>query len=585
MMTVSQYVGQVLYNARWWLYPQILVGVVWAFDISFRPYLIKQLLDALTITTPATVYHDIALPVILYIIMSLIMVGMFRLYDYTVMMVSPAIKRSIAESLLNHLMLHSHAFYQIHFAGSLGNKVRDAMNGMADLVKKTIDRFIAHGLAIIIAIITLWTVNGWFALALTTWVSIFCIIALVMSKKAHQLSEASAAKQSTLVGYLVDVISAMMTVRLFAGSSLERNNLKKKIDKYADAQRTRASFFLYLFTFQGLSFVMYQTLCLWWLTYYFKLGKITAGDFALVLSINSAIVDCLWYLVQGVEECVELYGNVTQGLQTILIPPYIVDKLEARQLIVDHGVIQFDSVSFQYKSQEPLFNNLSVTIGGGQKVALVGFSGSGKTTFINLLLRIFDLSGGAIYIDDQDITHVTQESLRKVIGMVPQDPIFFNRSIMENIRYGRPDALDEEVIVAAQKAYAHDFIMRMPQGYNAMIGERGSKLSGGQRQRLAIARAMLKNAPILVLDEATSALDTITEQKIQDALKVLMAGKTVLAVAHRLSTIEAMDRILVFEKGVIVEDGTHQELVAHNGVYARLWALQSRGMLQEKKAA
>ncbi len=584
-MTVSGYIGQVLQHARGWLYAQIVVGVVWAFDISFRPYLIKKLLDALTVATPATVYQDIAMPVILYIVMSLIMVGMFRLYDYTIMMVSPTIKRYIAESLLNHLMHHSHAFYQTHFAGSLGNKMRDAMNGMADLVKKTIDRFIAHGLAIIIAIITLWTVNSWFAMALTLWVLIFCAIAWLMSKKAHQLSEASAAKQSALIGYLVDVIGAMMTVRLFTGIPLERDNLKRKIDKYANAQRTRALFFLYLFTFQSLSFVIYQALCLWWLAYYFKLGQITAGDFALVLSINSAIVDCLWYLVQGVEECVELYGNVTQGLHTILTPPHIIDAPDATPLVVDHGTIQFDGVSFQYKSQEMLFNNLSIAISGGQKVGLVGFSGSGKTTFINLLLRIFDLSGGAIYIDDQDITHVTQDSLRKAIGMVPQDPIFFNRSIMENIRYGRPDATDEEIVTAAQKAYAHDFIMRMPQGYNAMIGERGSKLSGGQRQRLAIARAMLKNAPILVLDEATSALDTVTEQKIQDALKTLMEGKTVLAVAHRLSTIEAMDRILVFEKGVIVEDGTHQQLIAHNGVYARLWAMQSGGMLQEKKAA
>jgi ATP-binding cassette subfamily B protein len=342
---------------------------------------------------------------------------------------------------------------------------------------------------------------------------------------------------------------------------------------------------LYLFTFQGLSFVVYQALCLWWLTYYFKQGNITAGDFALVLSINSAIVDCLWYLVQGVEECVELYGEVTQGLQTILVPPSIVDATTAMPLVVARGAIRFDHVSFQYKTQEPLFNGLSIDIPGGQKVGLVGFSGSGKTTFINLILRIFDISDGAIYIDDQNIKEVTQDSLRHAIGIVPQDPAFFNRSVMDNIRYGKPTATDEEVIEAAKKAHAHEFIMRMPHVYNAMIGERGAKLSGGQRQRFAIARAMLKNAPILILDEATSALDTVTEHKIQDALKILMDGKTVLAVAHRLSTIEAMDRILVFEKGAIVEDGSHHELITRNGVYAKLWAMQSGGMLQERKTA
>jgi ATP-binding cassette subfamily B protein len=303
------------------------------------------------------------------------------------------------------------------------------------------------------------------------------------------------------------------------------------------------------------------------------------------LSINSAIVDCLWYLVQGVEECVELYGSVTQGLQTILAPPSIVDLPNAMPLAVSNGVIRFENVVFQYKSQEPLFNGLSITITAGQKVGLVGFSGSGKTTFINLILRIYDLSSGAIYIDDQNIADVTQESLRAAIGIVPQDPAFFNRSVMDNIRYGKPTASDDEVIEAAKKAHAHEFVVRMPQGYNAMIGERGAKLSGGQRQRLAIARAMLKNAPILILDEATSALDTVTEQKIQDALKILMEGKTVLAIAHRLSTIEAMDRILVFEKGTIVEDGSHQELITRDGVYARLWAMQSGGMLQSKKIA
>lgn len=583
-MTVSFYIRQVLYNARWWLYAQSFVGVVWAIDLSFRPYLVKQILDILMATTPATVYHDIAVPVIVYIVMSLIMVGIFRLYDYTMLMVGPAMKKYIAETLMERLMNHAHAFYQVHFAGSLGNKVKDVMHGMPELTKKFIDRFIAHGLAILIATLTLWTVNIWFAAALTVWILIFCVISWYVSHIAHTMSEASASKQSGLMGYIVDVIGTMMTVRLFSGMRQERENLAQRIHKYTLAQRTREWFFLYLFTFQGLSFVLYQAFCLWWLAACFKRGTITAGDFALVLSINSSIVDCLWYLVQGVEECVELYGSVTQGVSTILTPYALIDAPNAQTLVVTQGSIKFDNVSFQYKSQEPLFNGLSVTIPGGQKVGLVGFSGSGKTTFINLILRIFDTTGGAIFIDDQNIQEVTQESLRKAIGIIPQDPAFFNRSIIENLRYGT-SATDEEVTAAAEKSFAHEFIIRIPQGYNAMVGERGTKLSGGQRQRLAIARAMLKNAPILILDEATSALDTVTEQKIQNALKILMEGKTVLAVAHRLSTIEAMDRILVFDKGAIVEDGTHQELIARNGLYANLWNLQSGGRLQERKTA
>lgn len=582
-MNVSLYVWQVLYNVRWWLCAQCCVAIIWAIDLSFRPYLIKLVLDVLATTSPGAIYDDIWMPVVLYISMSLMMVGVFRVYDYIALMVSPAIKRYVAETLMIEMMGHTHQFYQTNLAGSLGNKIKDTMTGMSDLTKKIIDRFFSHGLAILIASITLWTVNVWFASALTVWIIIFSMVSFFMARTAHAMSETTAAMRSGLMGYIVDVISSMMTVRLFSGSAREKQNLSKRLNKYINAERARDWYFLYLFTFQGVSFVAYQALCLWWLVDGFKRGMITPGDFALVLSINSAIVDCLWYLVQDVGECTELYGNVTQALRTILVAHDVVDVRNAQPLIVSHGSIRFDKVNFQYKSHDLLFSDLSITIPAGQKVGLVGFSGSGKTTFVNLILRIFDVSAGAIYIDDQDIKLVTQESLRYAIGMIPQDPAFFNRSVMDNLRYGKHDATDEEIIAAAQKAHAHDFIMRMPQGYNAMVGERGVKLSGGQRQRLAIARAMLKNAPILILDEATSALDTITEQQIQEALHILMQEKTVLAIAHRLSTVQAMDRILVFDKGTIKEDGTHEELLALGGLYAQLWSLQSGGMLQDKK--
>jgi ATP-binding cassette, subfamily B, bacterial len=582
-MNVSVYVWQVLQSVRWWLYAQCFVAIIWAIDLSFRPYLIKLVLDVLATTSPDLIYTDIWVPVFLYIGMSLIMVGVFRLYDYIALMVSPAIKQYVAETLVSTMMHHTHQFYQTNFAGSLGNKIKDTMTGMADLTKKIIDRFFSHGLAIIIACVTLWMVNIWFSCALIVWIIIFSGVSVLMARTAHTMSEATAASRSGLMGYVVDVLSAMMTVRLFNGVTQEKQNLAKRLRKYTSAERARDWYFLYLFTFQGISFVVYQALCLWWLVNGFKQGEITPGDFALVLSINSAIVDCLWYLVQDVGECAELYGSITQALRTILVGQDIIEAPDASTLVVSHGAIRFDHVNFKYKSHDVLFSDLSITIPAGQKVGLVGFSGSGKTTFVNLILRVFDVSGGAIYIDDQDIKLVTQESLRQAIGMIPQDPAFFNRSVMDNVRYGKHDATDEEIIAVAQKAHAHDFIMRMPQGYNAMVGERGVKLSGGQRQRLAIARAMLKNAPILILDEATSALDTITEQQIQEALHILMQGKTVLAIAHRLSTVQAMDRILVFDKGVIKEDGTHQELLDKGGLYAQLWSLQVGGILQDKK--
>jgi ATP-binding cassette subfamily B protein len=250
---------------------------------------------------------------------------------------------------------------------------------------------------------------------------------------------------------------------------------------------------------------------------------------------------------------------------------------------VSQGHIEFSKVKFQYHGAYSLFQNKSVTIDAGQKVGLVGYSGSGKSTFVNLILRFYDVVEGQILIDGQDISKVTQESLRRAIAMIPQDPSLFHRSLMDNIRYGRLTASDEEVIAASQKAHADDFINVLPEAYEVLVGERGVKLSGGQRQRIAIARAVLKNAPILILDEATSQLDSVTESRIQDSLWELMQDKTTLVIAHRLSTLLHMDRILVFDKGHIVEDGTHNELLNIRGLYKTLWDAQVGGFLPDKK--
>jgi ATP-binding cassette subfamily B protein len=252
-------------------------------------------------------------------------------------------------------------------------------------------------------------------------------------------------------------------------------------------------------------------------------------------------------------------------------------------LRVTKGKITFSKVRFNYKNTKPLFRRKSVIIEPGQKIGLVGYSGSGKTTFVSLILRLYDVTSGQILIDGQDIRDVTQDSLRCHISLIPQEPSLFHRTVMENIRYGRLEASDEEVIEAAKKAYAHEFIMQLPEAYDSLVGERGIKLSGGQRQRIAIARAILKNAPILMLDEATSQLDSVTEIEIQKSLWVLMQNKTTLVVAHRLSTLLQMDRILVFDQGKIVEDGTHAELLAENGLYKGLWDAQVGGFLQDKK--
>lgn len=276
-----------------------------------------------------------------------------------------------------------------------------------------------------------------------------------------------------------------------------------------------------------------------------------------------------------------VYGEIEEGLDEVLIPHEIVDQKNATTLITKGGKITWENVDFTYGAQH-VFEDFNLTIKPGQRVGLVGHSGAGKTTFVSLLLRQHEVTGGAILIDGQNIAAVTQDSLRNNIAVVPQEPMLFHRSIRENIAYGKPDATDEEIIAVAKKAEAHEFISALSEGYDTLVGERGVKLSGGQKQRIAIARAMLKNAPILILDEATSALDSESEVAIQKALHELMEGKTVIAIAHRLSTLREMDRIIVLDKGEIVEDGTHQELSRGNGIYARLWDHQAGGFLQEE---
>jgi ATP-binding cassette subfamily B protein len=301
------------------------------------------------------------------------------------------------------------------------------------------------------------------------------------------------------------------------------------------------------------------------------------------LTINIAIVNFFWELAKDFSEFSKHLGKITQALRMTTLPHEIKDKPDAKVLTVTSGVIVFDKVRFHYKGADPLFHNKSVTIKAGQKVGLVGYSGSGKSTFVNLILRLFEVTEGRILIDGQDIRDVTQDSLRQAITMIPQDPMLFHRTLMENIRYGRMEATDEEVHAAAKQAHAHEFILSLPDQYQSLVGERGVKISGGQRQRIAIARAALKNAQILILDEATSHLDSITEAEIQDSLWPLMEGKTSIIIAHRLSTLLYMDRILVFDRGKIVQDGSHEQLLEKDGLYKTLWDTQVGGFLPEQE--
>jgi ATP-binding cassette subfamily B protein len=568
---------------RWWVGAQVLVAIIWAIDLSLSPYLLKVMIDRMPGLLVTEAYNALLGPALLYLFMSLLIFVVFRFYDFLWLHINPFLKRHIGFVLMERMMQHAHHLFQDNFSGSLGNKIKDVMSGVPDLLKIVIDRFFSHGLAFLLAVGAVWTVNIRFAIALCIWVSIFITASLILSKKARHFSGVAAEVRSTVVGTIVDILSNMLSVRLFTARREEKNKLGFILDKYVKADQQRDWFFLKMRGVYEGSFIIYQGVVLFWLIQGFGQGIIFPGDFVLILTISLAIMNCLWGVSRDIINIAELAGNITQGLRIALSPLEIDDKPNAKPLVVRQGEITFAQVHFRYRNADPIFENKTVTILPGQKVGLVGYSGGGKTTFVNLILRLFDVTSGHILIDGQDISEVTQDSLRANIGMIPQDPSLFHRSLMENIRYGRLDATDTEVFEAARKAHADEFILALSQGYNSLVGERGVKLSGGQRQRIAIARAFLKDAPILLLDEATSQLDSITERVIQDALWKLMQDKTTIVIAHRLSTLRHMDRLLVFDRGKIVEDGSPEELLAKGGLYKTLWDAQVNGFLPENQ--
>jgi ABC-type multidrug transport system fused ATPase/permease subunit len=314
-------------------------------------------------------------------------------------------------------------------------------------------------------------------------------------------------------------------------------------------------------------------------------ATITVGDFLLIMTLMIQLIRNVFDMANALPDTYDMIGSIRDSLDMLIVPRDIRDRAGATDLVVTRGEVVFDQVDFLYDRKKSVFRGLTLTVAPGQRVGLIGHSGAGKSTLATLLMRLYDIQGGSIAIDGQNIAEVTQRSLRESIALIPQDAVLFHRTLIENIRYGRPDASDDEVFLAARRAHAHEFIAALPLGYETLVGERGVKLSGGQRQRIAIARALLKDAPILILDEATSALDSESEALIQSAMREAMTGKTVIAIAHRLSTLAHLERLIVLDKGHIVEDGSHAELLARGAAYAALWKRQVGGFLVDDGAA
>ncbi len=564
---------------KWLIAGQFMVAVIWAVDMSLRPYLIKVILNKIATILPSQAFEVLLPQAIFYIFMSIIIVVVFRFYEWILLRFHPNLKKHIGVMLMGRMMNHSQNFYQNHFSGSIANKINDVSTGIPNILNIFIDRFFSHILGLLVAIYTVSLVDFKFAICLILWIIIFLTVSIKLSGKARALAHEAAEVNSRVVGNIIDILGNIASVRLFGGGILEINYLNESYKDSVKVEQVRDWYLMKMQTFQKSSFIIFQSICFWWLITGIKNQTITAGDFALILILNISIVNCLNNLSNNIREFAQSFGKVTQGLHIIYSILDIQDKKGAKDIVITKGEILFKKVQFYYGKSKPIFEKKSVSISSRQKLGLVGYSGSGKSTFVNLILRLFDVTQGKIMIDNQDIRDVSQESLREAIGVIPQDLSLFNRTLMQNIRYGRINASDDEVIEAAKRANAHEFILGLPEGYKTLVGERGVKLSGGERQRIAIARAILKNSPILILDEATSQLDSLTEQLIQESLRGFMKEKTTIIIAHRLSTLLHMDRILVFDQGKIVQDGKHVDLMTEEGLYKTLWNTQVGGFL------
>ncbi|HHX2524637.1 ABC transporter ATP-binding protein [Neisseria flavescens] len=487
----------------------------------------------------------------------------------------------------HRLMLgQSLGFYQDEFAGRVSAKVmqtalalRDVVMTVADMVVYVLVYFITSG-------VILSSFDAWLIVPFICWIIGFAMIMRFLIPKLGKTAARQADARSLMTGRITDAYSNIATVKLFSHGAREAAYAKQSMEEFMVTVHAQMRLATLLHT---CSFIVNSSLTVGttalgiWLWYH---GQVGVGAVATATAMALRVNGLSQYIMWESARLFENIGTVNDGMATLSKPHTILDKPQALPLKVTRGEIKFDHVDFSYEAGKPLLNGFNLNIKPGEKVGLIGRSGAGKSTIVNLLLRFYEPQSGTISIDGQNVDSVTQESLRAQIGLVTQDTSLLHRSVRDNIIYGRPDATEAEMISAAERAEATGFIPNLSdakgrRGYDAHVGERGVKLSGGQRQRIAIARVMLKDAPILLLDEATSALDSEVEAAIQESLDKMMEGKTVIAIAHRLSTIAAMDRLIVLDKGRIIEEGSHTELLEKQGLYAKLWAHQSGGFLSE----
>jgi ATP-binding cassette subfamily B multidrug efflux pump len=564
----------------------LIVGLIGALiEVALFSYL-SRIID-LTQNTPAKDFFslhgsELIWMTVVALLLRPIFVGLHDLLVHQT--ISPGMTSMIRWQNHNYVLKQSLNFFQNDFAGRIAQRIMQTGNSLRDSAVQAVDA-LWHVVIYAISSLVLFAEADWrLMIPLLTWIVAYIGALYYFVPRVKDRSVEASDARSKLMGRIVDGYTNIATLKLFAHTNFEQHYAKEAIEeqtvKAQMAGRVVTSMDVVITAMNGLLIVGTTALALWLWTQ----SLITVGAIALATGLVIRIVNMSGWIMWVVTGIFENIGMVQDGLQSISQPVSVTDRDQAKPLAVARGEVRFEHVDFHYGKQSGIIGDLNLTIKPGEKIGLIGPSGAGKSTLVNLLLRLYDVEGGRILIDGQNIADVSQESLRERIGMITQDTSLLHRSIRDNLLYGKPDATDAELWEAVHKARADGFIPSLSDaegrsGFDAHVGERGVKLSGGQRQRIAIARVLLKDAPILIMDEATSALDSEVEAAIQESLETLMQGKTVIAIAHRLSTITRMDRLVVLENGKIAETGSHAELLAHGGLYARLWQHQTGGFV------
>jgi ATP-binding cassette, subfamily B, multidrug efflux pump len=579
-----------LVEVRGWLVAILLTGLAFAGIEAMLYVVVGWFIDTLAASTPDAFWRDhtgkmIGLVVLIVILRPLAYFANHAVVDQAVV---PQLTNRIRWRAHVYTLGHALSYFQNDFAGRLASRVVQVGQALRSATVEVIDDLWYVLVFVGVVIGFFWSTSIWLALPAAIWLIFYIGLLRYFIPRAILRSDANSQARSKVNGRIVDAYTNILTVKLFARADAERSAVREGLAEwnvaFLNLTRLITGVSSLLQLVNSVLIVVIGALCL----HFWSQGQMSPGAVAAAIAMVLRLVQMSGWVMHTIRGVFENIGAVQESMETIARPHALTDRPDAVELKLSLGAVTFEDIHFSYhrddSARPPLFDGLNITIRPGEKIGLVGPSGAGKSTLVNLLLRLHDLQGGRILIDGQDIASVRQDSLREQIAVVTQDTSLLHRSIRDNIAYGRPDAIEAEIARAAMLAKADDFIPHLEdqagrKGYDSRVGERGVKLSGGQRQRIAIARVLLKDAPILILDEATSALDSESEAAIQDQLTSLMEGKTVIAIAHRLSTIASMDRLIVMNGGQIVDEGTHAGLIARGGLYARLWARQSGGFL------